>query len=158
MNERLRQIIRYKTRGRQKDFAELCGWTPQYVAKLLRGENFGLRPVITLLQTLPEVNARWLLLGEGEMLCADKRATLQRETLGRVQAMLELEQYIPVMSPEELRTYETALTTGTMPLYSLDTLARWERRADEHRKDLEARFAAANAKSEELCRQKTVKR
>lgn len=158
MNERLRQIIRYKTRGRQKDFAELCGWTPQYVAKLLRGENFGLRPVITLLQTLPEVNARWLLLGEGEMLCADKRATLQRETLGRVQAMLELEQYIPVMSPEELHTYETALTTGTMPLYSLDTLARWERRTDEHRKDLEARFAAANAKSEELCRQKTVKR
>ena len=44
MNKRLQEIIQYKTGGRQKDFAELMGWTPQYVFKLLKGENFGLSP------------------------------------------------------------------------------------------------------------------
>ena len=63
MNNRLLDIIKYKTGGRQKPFAEILGWTPQYLAKLLRGENFGLQPVLTLLEKLPEINARWLLIG-----------------------------------------------------------------------------------------------
>ena len=46
----------------------MLGWTPQYIAKLLRGENLGISPVITLLEALPEINARWLLLGQGDML------------------------------------------------------------------------------------------
>ena len=41
MNERLQEIIRYKTGGRKTAFAELMGWTPQYLAKLLNGDNFG---------------------------------------------------------------------------------------------------------------------
>ena len=65
MNERLLQFIEYKTNGKQADFALLVGWIPQYVSKLIKGENFGIRPVITLLKTFPELNARWLLTGEG---------------------------------------------------------------------------------------------
>lgn len=42
MNSRLLDIIRYKTGGKQSEFAALLGWTPQYLAKLLRGENFGI--------------------------------------------------------------------------------------------------------------------
>lgn len=64
-------VIRYKTGGRQKPFAEFMGWTPPYLAKLLRGENFGLQPVLSLLEKLPEINARWLLLGQGSMLNDD---------------------------------------------------------------------------------------
>lgn len=158
MNKRLQEIIRYKTGGRQTDFASLCGWTPQYLAKLLRGENFGIRPVLTLLEVLPEINARWLLLGQGDMLEIGKLFHLQREAFAHVQAVLEMEKYIPFMSPEELHEYEQAVTTGRKPVFSPDTLASWQQRAGEREKDLEAKFAAANAKSDNLCRQRTVKK
>ncbi len=158
MNKRLQEIIRYKTGGRQTDFASLCGWTPQYLAKLLRGENFGIRPVLTLLEVLPEINARWLLLGQGDMLEIGKLFHLQREAFAHVQAVLEIEKYIPFMSPEELREYEQAVTTGRKPVFSPDTFASWQQRASERKKELEAKFAAANAKSDKLCRQRTVKK
>ena len=68
MNTRLLQIIDYKTAGSRKDFAELCGWSRPYLSKLLRGESIGLAPVCTILATFPDIDARWLLLGEGEMI------------------------------------------------------------------------------------------
>nr|WP_320989362.1 hypothetical protein [Bacteroides intestinalis] len=98
MNNRLLEIIRYKTGGKQTEFASLMGWTPQYLSKLLRGENFGITPLVTILERLPEISARWLLLGNGEMLEIGKLFTLQREAFAQVQAILELEKYIPVMS------------------------------------------------------------
>ena len=68
MNERLEEIIRYKTGGKKIPFAELMGWSPQYLSKMLRGENFGVQPILTVLEKLPEINARWFLFGTGEML------------------------------------------------------------------------------------------
>ena len=38
MNERLLEIIRYKTNGKKMQFAEQLGWSPQYLTKLLNGE------------------------------------------------------------------------------------------------------------------------
>ena len=158
MNSRVQEIIRYKTGGRQTEFAALCGWTPQYLAKLLRGDNFGLQPVLTILTTLPEINARWLLLGQGDMLEIGKLFHLQREAFAHIQAILEIEKYIPFMSPDELYEYEQAVTTGRSPVFAPDTLSSWRQRANEREEDLTAKFAAANAKSEKLCKRPTVKR
>ena len=127
MNNRLQAIISYKTGGRQSDFAALLGWSPQYLAKLLRGENFGLQPVLTLLEVLPEINARWLLLGQGEMLEISKIFNLRRESFAHI--ILEMEKYIPYMSPDELHEYEQAVTTGRKPVFSPDTLVSLQRRA-----------------------------
>lgn len=158
MNNRLQEIIKYKTGGRQTEFATLCGWTPQYLAKLLRGDNFGLQPVLTILTTLPEINARWLLLGQGDMLEIGKLFNLQREALAHIQAILDIEKYIPFMSPDELHEYERAVTSGKRPVFSPDTLSSWQRRASEREKDLAVKFTAANAKSDELCKHKTARR
>lgn len=158
MNSRLQDIIRYKTGGRQTDFAALCGWTPQYLAKLLKGVNFGIRPVLTLLEVLPEINARWLLLGQGDMLEIGKLFNLQREAFAHIQAALEIEKYIPFMSPDELHEYEQAVTTGRKPVFSPDTLSSWQRRSSEREEELAAKFAAANAKSEKLCKRPTAKK
>ena len=158
MNSRLQEIIRYKTGGRQTEFASLCGWTPQYLAKLLRGESFGIRPIQRLLETLPEINARWLLLGQGEMLEIGKLFKLQREAFAHIQAVLEIEKYIPFMSPDELYEYEQAVTTGRNPVFSPDTLSSWRQRASERDTELEAKFAAANAKSNELCKRPIAKK
>ena len=51
MNSRLQEIIKYKTGGRKTAFAELMGWTPQYLAKLLNGENFGCNPCCQYLKS-----------------------------------------------------------------------------------------------------------
>ena len=157
MNSRLREIINYKTGGRQNPFAELLGWSPQYLAKLLKGENFGLSPVVTLLSTFPEINARWFLFGEGSMLEAGRLFELQRESMSHIMSLLDLDKYIPYMSGEEVREFEEAVQSGRKPDFSPDTVAKWQSLLDDRNRALDARFAEAKAKSDELCRQKTAK-
>ena len=157
MNSRLREIINYKTGGRQNPFAELLGWSPQYLAKLLKGENFGLSPVLTLLSTFPEINARWFLFGEGSMLEAGRLFELQRESMSHIMSLLDLDKYIPYMSGEEVREFEEAVQSGRKPDFSPDTVAKWQSLLDDRNRALDARFAEAKAKSDELCRQQTAK-
>lgn len=157
MNTRLLDIIKYKTGGRQKAFAELIGWTPQYLAKLLRGDNFGLQPVLTLLEKLPEINARWLLLGDGDMLNDDKVFGLRRETYSRVQSILMFDRFLPVMSPEELHRFEAVLSGKEYPDFSDEEVARWEALLAERRQSLDARVDDAIAKSVTPCKHPKVK-
>lgn len=152
MNNRLMDIIRYKTGGRQKAFAELLGWTPPYLAKLLRGNNFGLQPVLTLLEKLPEINARWFLFGQGAMLNDDKVFGLRRETYSRVQSILMFDRFLPVMSPEELHRFEEVLSGKSYPDFSDDEIARWEALLAERQQSLDARVDDAISKSVTPCR------
>lgn len=158
MKDRLQEIIRYKTGGHQTKFAAFMGWSPQYLAKLLKGDNFGIQPVRSLLEAMPELNARWLLFGEGQMLEVAQMFNLQREAFAHVQAMLELEKYIPFMSPEEMKEFEQALSGDKLPSYSPDTLTKWNERITERESVIDAKFRQANAKSDELCRQRTAKK
>lgn len=157
MNNRLLDVIKYKTGGRQKPFAELVGWTPQYLAKLLRGENFGLQPVLTLLEKLPEIDARWLLLGEGEMLKDDKVFGLRRETYSRVQSILMFDRFLSVMSPDELHRYEDVLRGNGYPDFSDDEIAQWEVLLAEKQQALNARVEDAMSKSITPCKHPKVK-
>ena len=158
MNNRLLDIIKYETGRRQKDFAAAMGWTPQYLTKLLKGENFGITPVKTLLEKLPEINARWLLLGQGEMLEMGKLFSLQREAFAQAQSILELERYIPFMSPNELHVFEQAVAQSQVPVYSSVQVAKWEEQANTRKEQQDAIFNVAQAKSKELCRQRTAKK
>lgn len=157
MNNRLLDVIKYKTGGRQNRFAELLGWTPQYLAKLLRGDNFGLQPVLTLLEKLPEINARWLLLGDGSMLNDDKVFDLRRETYSRVQSILMFDRFLSVMSPDEIHKFEEVLSGKSYPDFSDETVARWEALLAERQQSLDARVDDAIAKSVLLCRHPKAK-
>jgi transcriptional regulator with XRE-family HTH domain len=158
MNKRLIEIIRYKTGGKQIQFAELMGWSPQYLAKLVKGENFGLQPVLSLLSAFPEISARWFLFGDGQMLEVGRLFDLQRQTLSHVLSLLDLEKFIPVMTGEEIREFEEAIKTGRKPSYNPDTLSDMTRRLIDRTENLNAKFAQATAKSDELCKQKTAKK
>lgn len=68
MGSRLNTLIQYRTDGSRTDFAEIMGWSRPYLSKLLRGESWGIAPVRRIIEVIPEVDARWLLLGEGNML------------------------------------------------------------------------------------------
>lgn len=147
MNNRLLDVIKYKTGGRQKPFAEFLGWTPQYLAKLLRGENFGLQPVLTLLEKLPEIDARWLLLGEGTMLKEDKIYGLRRGVYSSVQRIMDYERFMPVMFPDELSEFEDCLRENRIPSFSEDKVMEFELRLRAKNKTFEDRYNEALGKS-----------
>lgn len=64
INDRLRRFI--ESRGMTpQEFAIRMGWTKQYLYKLTSGDSFGLAPVRSLLIEFPDLDARWLILGEG---------------------------------------------------------------------------------------------
>lgn len=157
MNNRLIEIIKYKTGGRQKEFAEMLGWTPQYLAKLLKGENFGITPVVRIVSTLPEINARWLLVGDGEMLDAPKYTDIRRAMLDNMLTVLDMEKYMPVMTPEELWVYEQTVTGNRKPDFSPVQVAKWQGLLNERNKKLSARFNAANNESDRICRRMKAK-
>lgn len=151
MNERLLQFIEYKTNGKQADFALLVGWIPQYVSKLIKGENFGIRPVITLLKTFPELNARWLLTGEGEMLSFNPATSVIKD---RLQRLLELEKYMKVMTPAELHQ----ITEGENLDFPQETFDKWDKLLEERDKEWEERKLEAMNKQKELCKMKIAKK
>ena len=148
MNERLLQFIQYKTGGKQADFAELMGWSPQYLHKMLKEGGIGIRPIVALLEKFPELNARWLLLGEGAMLNTGADAVKSH-----LLKLLELEKYMPVMTPDELRLLEDGQTD-----FDAETVIRWEELLADRSKKINNRFNAAYKKQEELCKQDKAKK
>lgn len=121
MNSRLLQFIKYSC-GRQSVFAERMGWDRQYLSKLTRGIGLGITPVVSILQEFPELDARWLLLGEGEMLrpaVSENRRHLV-EARNRVARSVELARFLPVMSDDELSEF----ASGRLD-FPASAVARW---------------------------------
>ncbi len=122
MNQRLRLFIQHAC-GRQSVFAERMGWERQYLSKLTRGIGLGLTPVVAILQEFPELDARWLLLGEGEMLrptVSENRPHLVAAR-DRVARSLELARFLPFMSEAELSEF----ASGQLD-FSVSAQTRWE--------------------------------
>lgn len=148
MRDRLLEIIEYKSGGKQADFAELMGWSPQYLNRLTKGESgIGIRPVVAILEMFPEINARWFLLGEGAML-----SSAVDKVKARLIKLLEIEKYMPVMTPSELRE----LSEGKIE-FEQATIDRWSALLDQHNKEINDRFNEAYKRQEELCRQNKAK-
>lgn len=148
MNSRLLEFIQYKTGGKQADFAEIMGWSPQYLHKLLKEGGIGIRPIISLLEKFPELDARWLLLGEGAMI-----TTGANEVKQHLLRLLEIERYMPVMTPEELREIQEGRSE-----FDTETIDRWGQLLDERNRKIQARFDAAYKRQEELCKQNEAKK
>lgn len=133
MNTRLSQFIDYATAGNKADFARSLGWSPQYLSGMLKDCSIGMTPLLTLLTKYPELNARWLLLGEGAMLSACGDAIKAQLT-----HLLNIEQYLPVMTAEE----QQRIINGN---YSFDaeTYAKWDALLAEKKTSVDGRIRAA---------------
>lgn len=151
MNNRLSEIIKYKTGGKQTQFASLMGWSPQYLSKLVRGKDFGIAPVIALLQRLPELNARWLLLGEGKMLQDEKLSEIRATAQSYILSILEIEKYLPIMTPAEVREFEQMCVGEVKPQFSPSQVADWQAKLADRNESINAKF------NEALCKQPKAK-
>ena len=138
MNKRLAQFIEYKTGGNQKEFADLLGWSPQYLHKLLKGDSMGIQPVISLLQTFPDMNARWLILGEGAMV------DVASEAVRRMLNLYKYEEYIPVMGREQINAVMAGQT------FDSATVSEWAALIEKRKNDIQRRFDMAYRKQEEI--------
>lgn len=151
MNNRLSEIIKYKTGGKQTQFASIMGWSPQYLSKLVRGKDFGIAPVISLLQRLPELNARWLLLGEGTMLQDEKLNEVRATAQSYVLSILEMEKYLPVMSPAEVRAFEQMCIGEVKPNFNPEHVSDWKNKLATRNESINEKF------NEAICRQPKAK-
>lgn len=158
MNNRLLEIIKYKTGGRQTEFAALLGWTPQYLTKLLKGDNFGIRPVMSVLTTFPDINARWFMLGEGDMIEEPKYTDIRKTMLENMLKVLDIERFMPVMSPEELREFEQIVAGSKKADFSPELIEKWGELLRVREDKVNEKFNAAGMKSEKICRQKKAKK
>ncbi len=121
MNERLLLFIKYVA-GKQSAFAELMGWDRQYLSKLTRGIGLGITPIVAILEKFPDLDARWLLLGSGQMLrslSSESRPEVSSARRFLTQA-ISLARFFPVMTDAELLEYSEGRTE-----FSPATLARW---------------------------------
>lgn len=58
--------------GKNKEFARKLDMKVENASSYCNGHiNAGLKPIEKILQTFPQVNARWLVIGEGEMFYPD---------------------------------------------------------------------------------------
>lgn len=133
MNTRLSQFIDYATGGSKADFARSLGWSPQYLSGMLKDCRIGMNPLLTLLSKYPELNARWLLLGEGAMLTACSDAIK-----AQLAHLLNIEQYLPVMTAEEQQRI-----INNDYNFDAETYAKWRELLAERRASIDGRIKAA---------------
>ena len=79
INKRFGQVIKEKQLT-PTQMGEILGMTAIYVRKLTgEGNSFGIEPIKKILISFPDLNARWLLTGEGEPF-SEKQETVKLET------------------------------------------------------------------------------
>lgn len=72
--------------------------------------------------------------------------------------VLDVERYMSVMSPEELRDFEL-IATGSKKLdFSPETIERWNKTLQYNEDSLNAKIKAINGKPKKICKQKIVKK
>lgn len=138
INERMKFICDVYAYGRPAEFARIMGWSYQYAYKILiTDKSVGITPVTEVLRQFPQVNARWLLLGEGAPL-----PDLLQKQKSRLELMLSYEKYLKVMTPQQVEKYAYHPEQFTKDEIA-DLDAKWQK-AEKELNDL---FASAMARS-----------
>lgn len=156
INERIDFIIKIKVGGRSK-FAEILKVSPQYVNKIATpGGSVGLEPVLNILRLFPDIDARWLLLGEGSPFSLSDRAGEIKRSIGdRIDFLFSIEKYISVMDPEDLAGLEEIIRNGSYNNIGKEKLDEWEKRLAVREEGLNERVY--KAMEEGICKTKSGK-
>lgn len=91
IGERISEIRKEFCNGKNKEFAAKLGITEQNSSSYCKGRiKVGNRTINRILRTFPQVNRRWLMFGEGEMVSNGSRKIIPSEKTGNT-TPLELE-------------------------------------------------------------------
>lgn len=149
ISDRIKLIIRYKSKN-QKEFAEMMGWSSPYLSHLIsEGRGIGLTPIMQLLEKFEDIDARWLLFGKGYIF-----GSIEQGLLRRVNFLLDLEKYIPVMNEHEIQTYLDAIQGKDSTLFADEKIKKWQDMLALKNSERDMKIYEAMRKNEELCKLK----
>lgn len=132
VGDRISTIIKYKAKNK-KEFAAVMGWSPTYLSKLLSNQSgIGITPIIQILDKFPDIDARWLLFGEGYIFGSIEKIILQR-----IDFLLSLERFIPVMNEEELNHYIEVIQ-GYSTYFDGAKIIEWEMKLSKRNNEKES--------------------
>ncbi|MGD9557583.1 MAG: helix-turn-helix domain-containing protein [Mangrovibacterium sp.] len=98
MNNRIKQFMDYKGLS-SSELADLIGVQRSNITHVLHGRNKpGFQFITKMLEAFPEMNAKWLLTGEGEMLTS----TPEKKVLPRQEDL-----FSPILPPSRGQQEET---------------------------------------------------
>lgn len=131
---RIQHLVNIKAAGNKSRFARMVGWQPQYMARVTKedGASIGLAIVTKILEAFPDVDGRWLVLGEGEPITADNE--LKRKLYQRIDEYARLADHINYMEPSELEAYNQALENREALKVSDDQIKKWTKNKRKHEK------------------------
>ena len=158
IQDRIIEIIDYKTQGNKKRFSFEIGVPQTQMTQVARGRSIGITFVCRILSRYPDISARWLLLGEGTMLNMEAQNDLRTDLLNHVQMVLQLDRFVSVMTGEELSQYISTLNNPSLLILPDAKIQEWEQREILRDKEINKRIEAAIQESNRLCKQKKVRK
>lgn len=133
LQSRIQHLVNIKAAGNKSRFARMVGWQPQYMARVTAVDGpVGLAIVTKILEAFPDVDGRWLVLGEGEPITADN--DLKRKLYQRIDEYARLADHINYMEPSELEAYNQALDNREALTVSDDQIKKWTKNKIKHEK------------------------
>lgn len=137
MQSRLNHLIAVKANGNRSQFGRILGWSPQYLNSLLTGA-IGIKPVTAILEAFPDISARWLILGSGDMY------ELEYDPLKReLMRLAGLDRYVRVMTAEEIDAHVHRAVPVTA-----EQKDRWNEKIKEKEAELGQRIGDAMRRSQ----------
>lgn len=115
LRDRIAEIVRLKCNGSQQDFAKLTGWGYSTVRQVMKTGTNSVALLTDLLKAAPEISARWLLLGEGDMVRPFGLAYAEAQFLKKTLQAIETAALVPYMDAGELKRFQVAVAQGQCP-------------------------------------------
>lgn len=155
INERFAQIIEDKMKefgdSKKTDFARRMGTTSQNLLNISTpGKSVGIAPITRFLEMFPDVDARWLILGDPYRV-----GELKSAIMDKINYLLSIEPYIPAMSKEEIDDLIQTLRDNKIPIIDSYKFQAWEAILKNKGQTVEARVADAMKKG--ICKTKKAK-
>lgn len=140
ITERINYLCEVFSYGNIAHFARKLGWSYQYAYKLMNKETCGITPITELLMKFPQLNARWLITGEGVPF-PELIENARNKTSVRLELMLRYEKYVKYMTDEQLKKY-----TDAAELFTPQEIAELDKKRQEETKELSYMLARADSK------------
>lgn len=121
LHERYALVVREKYRN-ITEFANEMGVKQTYAGKILNGSfGIGMKPIMWLLEHHPDIDARWLITGEGYIYGSEE--SVVNYTIRKI---VELEKYICVMNTQEIEFFIECMKSfdRRFPKHVMERLAK----------------------------------
>ncbi len=123
IRDRILQVIKLATKGSRADFAALVGWSFVTINNVCRLGTNNAALLADIIRAVPDIDARWLLLGEGEMVRPFALAYTESLFLHRIADTLEVSALAAKMDGEQIRRLQLSLSRGEFPDFTPDEIA-----------------------------------